>query len=93
MLELAELKADDLQKQLKTEQKLRKRAESSSSYLQESVTLAKENLQILKAAHEEEKIVLLKHAEEAEGKLEPVTQELNTLKCHITNMTMAIFGK
>jgi hypothetical protein len=75
------------------EHRLRDKAESSSSYLQESIAIAKDNLQSMKTAYEEEKTILLKHAEEAEGKLEPVTQELSTLKRHITNMTVAIFGK
>ena len=86
-------KADGLQKELKTECKQRKRVEAPSVYVQESVAMAKENLQAAKAAHEEEKATRVKRAEEAEGQLEPVTEELNTLKCHITNMTVAVFGK
>lgn len=68
-------------------------AESSFSKSQQSLLIAEDNLQNMKAAFKEEKAALLKRAEEAEAKLEPVTEELSALKRHITNMTVAIFGK
>jgi hypothetical protein len=46
-----------------------------------------------KKAFKEERNILTKHAEEAESKLEPITQELATLKDHILKMCIAIFGK
>lgn len=39
------------------------------------------------------KAALLKRTEEAELKLQPVTQELQRLKGHITDMCISIFGK
>lgn len=55
--------------------------------------IASDNWHALKATHEEEKTTLLQRPEEAEKQLEPITQELDTLKSHITDMTVAIFGK
>ena len=55
--------------------------------------IASKQLVSLKASYEEERTTLLKNVEEAEGWLEPVTEAMNVLKRHITNMTVAIFGK
>ena len=49
------------------------------------------------AAHqktvESEKAVLTKRADDAESRLKTVSDELQTLKNHISRMTSAIFGK
>ena len=72
---------------------MREKAESSSSTLQKFWLIASKQLVSLKASYEEERTTLLKNVEEVEGRLEPVTEELNVLKRHITNMIVAIFGK
>ena len=46
-----------------------------------------------KKSLEEEKATLQKCAEDADGQLKPVTEELSGLKRHIAQMTQAIFGK
>lgn len=66
-MNLAESKATGFQEQLKTEKRLREKAESSASSLQKVVLVASENLSSLKTSHEEEKAALLKHVEEVEG--------------------------
>ena len=48
---------------------------------------------MLTASHEEEKTLLLKRAEEAEKKLQPISEELSGLKRHIDLMMQAVFGK
>jgi chromosome segregation ATPase len=93
MLNDTESKVAGLQEHLKTEKKLHVDAESSVSALQESVSTAAENLKSVKTSDEEEKTALLKHAEEAENRLKPITDELSSLKRYITDMTQAIFGK
>ena len=42
---------------------------------------------------ESEKIILTKRANDAESRLKIVSDELQTLKNHISRMTSAIFGK
>jgi hypothetical protein len=42
---------------------------------------------------ESEKIVLTKRVDDAESRLKTVSDELHTLKNHISRMTSAIFGK
>lgn len=93
MLYVTEAQATGLQKQAKLEKKLREKAEASSSSVRKAMLIAEERLENMKTAFEGKKEALLKHVEEAEGQLKPVTEELNTLKHHITNMTVAIFGK
>ena len=46
-----------------------------------------------RTAWEIEKAALVKLAEAAENQLKPVAEELSGLKCHITQMSAAIFGK
>jgi hypothetical protein len=80
-----------LQKKLKDEKKLREQAESLSSNFHHSWLIATETIEKNKATFEEEKATLVKRAEEAESKLEPVTQELQTLKGHITKNVFGYF--
>ena len=40
-----------------------------------------------------EQTALTKRADDAEGQLKLVSEELQNLKCHISRMTSAIFGK
>ena len=93
MLNDAESKVASLQEQLKTEKQLQTDAESAAASLEESASTTAEKLRALTASHEEEKTLLLKHAEEVENKLKPLSDELAGLKHHINHMTQAIFGK
>ena len=49
--------------------------------------------EVEKKARAEEKIALTHRAEKAEASLEEVTTELSVLKCHVSQMVSAIFGK
>jgi chromosome segregation ATPase len=93
MLNDAEAKAADFQRAMKKEKKQREQAEHLSIDLQKSLLNASSALEQTKAKFEAERAGLLKRAEDAEAKLEPVSQELHTLKNHITAMCVAIFGK
>lgn len=82
-----------LQEDLKTKKKLRTDAESAAADLELAAATAAEKLKVLTADHEKEKAALVKHAEDVEGRLKPVTEELTSLKRYINHMTHAIFGK
>ena len=53
----------------------------------------KADFEVEKKAWAEEKIALTHRAEKAEADLEEVTTELSGLKCHVSQMVSAIFGK
>ena len=46
-----------------------------------------------KKTAESKQVALTKHADDADKRLKLVSEELQTLKCHISRMTSAIFGK
>jgi hypothetical protein len=73
MLNQAESQIAGLKKELKSEKKLREEEESLSSDLQRSLLACTDTLEQTKTSFKEEKMVLLRRAEEAELKLEPVT--------------------
>lgn len=85
-----------LKKDLEVEQALRVNAKSSLQGIQQSATEEMEKVKASfdteRVAFETEKAALIKRAEEAESWLAVETQELQGLKHHITNMTVAIFG-
>lgn len=93
MLKQAESQVAGLEKQVTTEIELREKAEKLSSDFEESLINCTDKLEKATTEFANEKAALLKRAEEAESKLEPVTQELQRLKGHITQMCIAIFGK
>ena len=93
MLKQSKSQIAGLKVKVVAEKKLRETAEKLSSDLEESLATSTENLEKAKTEFSNEKAALVKRAEEAELKLEPVTQELQTLKGHITQMCIAIFGK
>ena len=53
----------------------------------------KTELEAYKKSAEANQAALTKRAEDAEGRLKPITKELIKLKHHIARMTKAIFGK
>lgn len=93
MLDYAESSAAGLKRELNKEKRMRKEAESLATDLLRSRVQSTDALQDAKANFEKGKAELLKRAEDAEAKLEPVTQELATLKGHINEMCVAVFGK
>ena len=89
MMDQAEAQASLFRREARKEKKLHKATE-------ESVAEANKSLAIVCASLQETEIAraaLVIRAEEAEARLEPVTQELTTLKNQITTMCRAIFGK
>ena len=93
VLNEVESQTADFQKEARKERKLWEKAERLSSDFHKSLLTVKETLKKAEVSFENEKAILVKRAEEAEAKLEPVTEELATLKGHITTMCSAIFGK
>ena len=89
MLDQAETQASFFRKEARKEKKLRKEAEESAVEANKSLVIVRNTLQETEAA----RAAQAARAEEAEAKLEPVTQELATLKGQITDMCRAIFGK
>lgn len=53
----------------------------------------KKEFEVEKKAWADEKIALINRAEKAEAALEQATSELTGLKCHVSQMASAIFGK
>lgn len=93
MLKQATAETADLKEELIKEKKLREEAEKLSADFEKSLITCTDNLDKAKTEFAQEKADLLKRAEEADSKLKPVTEELETLKDHITKMGVAIFGK
>ena len=89
MLDQVETQAAGFRKKAKKEKK------SCQAYV-EAAAEAKKALAIVRATLQETeaaRAALATRSEEAEKQVEPVTQELTTLKNQITAMTRAIFGK
>ena len=92
-MNLAESNLTGLKKELESEQAVRAKAESSLQSSLEELEKIKAGFEAEKAAFQIEKATLLKCVKDAEGKLTPVTEELDGLKHHISHMTQAIFCK
>ena len=89
MLNQVEAQASFFRKEATKEKKLRQEAEKISVEANKSLLVVRSTLEETETA----RAALAVCAEEAEAKLEPVTQELATLKGQITAMCRAIFGK
>lgn len=61
--------------------------------LEKAASEAAAKLVSLTAEHEKERQLLVQRAEEAESRLQPISEELGGLKLHIRQMSHAIFGK
>jgi hypothetical protein len=72
---------------------LRVAAEERVKSLEKAASEAAAKLVTLTAEHEKERLLLVQRAEEAEGRLQPISDELSGLKLHIHQMSQAIFGK
>lgn len=93
MLNFVESQMAGFQKQLKVEQKLREKEESSAANSRKSLLTVQGTIEKTKTTFEEEKAALKKRVDNAESQLESVTEELTTLIRHIMNMCVAIFGE
>ena len=89
MLDQVETQASFFRKEARKEKKLRKATEETAAEANKSLAIVRDSLQETEAA----RAALAIRAGEAEARLEPVTQELTTLKGQITAMCRAIFGK
>lgn len=83
----------NLKKSLATQQNERAKAELSLKSSLEDIEKIKANFDGERATWETEKATLVKRAEDAEAELKSKTEELTSLKWHISRMTAAIFGK
>lgn len=92
-LDTAESPLTGLKKDFDAEQTLWIKAESSLQSSIEELEKVQVAFETERAAFETGKAALIKRAEDAEGQLKPVTEELDGLKHHISHMTQAIFGK
>ena len=83
----------DSQRELKSEQELRVAAEERVKSLERAASEAAAKLATLSSEREKEKQLLVQRAEDAEGRLQPVSAELGDLKLQIRRMSHAVFGK
>ena len=89
MLDQVETQAAGFRKEARKGKKLRQEYEEAVAEAKKALAIVHATLQETEAA----RAAQATRAEEAEAKLEPVTQELTTLKGQITAMCRAIFGK
>ena len=83
----------DLSANIQTQQCETSKAKSELKTALENIEQLKQSSGTDRTGWETEKAALLKRAEDAEGALKPVTDELSGLKQQINNMSSAIFGK
>ena len=89
MLDQVETLAAGFRKEARKEKILRQEYEKTAAEANKALAIVRATLQETEAARAAQAM----RAEEAEAKLEPVMQELMTLKGQITTMCRAIFGK
>ncbi|KAI5000250.1 hypothetical protein ZWY2020_004839 [Hordeum vulgare] len=82
----------DLRKNLAEQQNARSESERKYHLVLAELDRMKADNQKLERKGKADQAVILKQAEQAEGKLEAAQQELSGLKKHISNMTVAMFG-
>ena len=83
----------DLQENLKSQQAETTKARDELKTALTTMEQLKEWFKSERANWDTEKAGLLKHAEDTESALKPVTEELTGLKRQVNAMTSAIFGK
>ena len=83
----------DLKNRLEAQETETQRANSKIEFSVSEQEKLKKDFEVEKKAWAEEKIALTNLAEKAEAALEEVTAELSGLKCHVSQMVSAIFGK
>ena len=83
----------DLQENIKSQQAETSKAKDELASALAAMEKLKESFKNERAGWDTEKSTLLKRAEDAEGALNPVAEELTGLKQQINAMTAAVFGK
>ena len=89
----AESRLADLKKRLEHQESETREAKAKFKFSLDESEKLKSGFAADKKAWDEEKAALVQGAESAEASLKEVTAELSDLKCHISQMTSAIFGK
>ena len=92
-LSLTESQLVDVKNRLEHQEAETRKADSKFKFSLDENENLKDGFTTEKAAWEEERATLLQRAEAAESSLKETTLELTGLKCHISQMTSAIFGK
>ena len=83
----------DLKNRLEAQETETQRANSKFEFSVSEQEKLKKDFEMEKKAWSDEKIALINQAEKAEAALEEATGELSGLKCHVSQMVSAIFGK
>ena len=83
----------DLQENIKSQQAETSKAKDELTSAISAMEKLKESFKNKQAGWDTEKSTLLKRAEDAEAALNPVAEELTSLKQQINAMTATIFGK
>jgi chromosome segregation ATPase len=92
-LEAAESELTSLRGNLASQQTARSEAENKWRIAIEELEKMQVEFALFRKTAETEQAALTKRADDAEGRLKLVSEELQTLKRHISRMTSAIFGK
>ena len=83
----------DLQENIKSQQAETSKAKEELTSALAAMEKLKESFKSERAGWDAEKTTLLKRVEDAEAALNPVAEELTSLKQQINAMTAAVFGK
>jgi chromosome segregation ATPase len=92
-LEVAESEMTRLKDYLASQQTARSEAEDKYRTAVEELEKTQVDFALFKKNTESDQAAMTKRAEDAEGRLTVVSEELQTLKRHISRMTSAVFGK
>ena len=88
-----ESEVSDLKNCLEAQETETQRADSKIKFSIFEQEKLKKGFEMEKKARADEKIALINQAEKAEAALEESTGGLSSLKCHVSQMVSAIFGK
>ena len=83
----------DLKKSLALQQESQAEADAKYQIALTELDVIKAELKAFKKSAETSQAALTKRAEDAEGRLKTMTDELSKLKGHISRMVGAVFGK
>ena len=88
-----ESEISELKTRLKTQENETQKANSKFEFSVSAQEKLKKKFEAERKAWADEKAALLNRAEQAEATLAETTAELSGLKCHVSQMVSAIFGK
>ena len=92
-MEAAESELTSVKENLDSQQAARSEAEKKWRVAVKELEKTRADFAAFKKTAESEKVALTKRADDAEGQLKVVSEELQSLKRHISRMTSAIFGE